>query len=237
MSTADLPEPSFDLPEPSLLRPQFTAELEQLRLQVEMMAVRVEENLERMRLALTDGTVHLGTEAAEVDQQVDAMNVSLTERCYDLIGRQAPVASDLRLIVSVVRVLNELERISDHAVHVCHEAATTHRAAEHSRLYDLVLTVADEMIDRFHTARRAWGAMDLDLAEELAVGSPLSQALHTRLIRELLDLEGADAVLVALSTASVGRSLERIGDHTTTIGARVRYLITGDPTHLAAEIR
>ena len=221
----------------AVLRSHYTAELEQLRLQVEVMAVRVEENLERMRFALTDPSADLGTEAAEVDVAVDAMNVSLTERCYVLIAREAPVASDLRLIVSVVRVLNELERISDHVVQVCDEASRENLAADQTRLYDLILTMADEVIDRFHTARRAWGSMDLDLAEQLAKGSKLVDALHARLIGELLELDGQDAVALALHAAAVGRSIERICDHTSVIGARLRYLITGDPAHLAAELR
>ncbi len=52
------------------------------------------------------------------DDEIDAMNVSLTERCYDLLRREAPVASDLRFVVSVLRVLSELERIGDLALRV-----------------------------------------------------------------------------------------------------------------------
>jgi phosphate transport system protein len=219
------------------LRGHYTAELEQLRLQVEVMAVRVEENLERMRVALEGEVPGLDLEAARVDREVDAMNVSLTERCYLLIAREAPVASDLRLIVSVVRVLNELERISDHAVRICHDAAPVALAQSDSRLYDLLVTMSDEVVARFHVARQAWGSMDRDLAEELANGSTLAEALHSRLIRELMDLYGPDAVSIALRAAAIGRSLERMCDHTTIIGARLRYLITGDPAHLAAETR
>ena len=218
------------------LRIHYGSELEQLRLQVEVMAVKVEENLERMRTALADGAPWLGMDAASVDQEIDAMNVSLTERCYELIIREAPVASDFRLIVSVVRVLNELERISDHAVGIAKRASTALPEVE-PNLHDLVLTMADEVMERFHTARRTWGSMDLALAEELATGSRLSEALHARLVRELVGLEGPTAIEVALELAAVGRSLERIDDHTSIIGARLRYLITGDPAHLAAEVR
>jgi phosphate transport system protein len=139
--------------------------------------------------------------------------------------------------VSVVRVLNELERIGDHVVQICDEASRENLADDETRLYDLILTMADEVIERFHTARRAWGSLDLDLAEDLAEGSTLVDALHARLVSELLDLDGNQAVPLALHAAAVGRSLERITDHTSVIGSRLRYLITGDPQHLAAEIR
>ncbi|MDQ3781854.1 MAG: phosphate transport system regulatory protein PhoU, partial [Actinomycetota bacterium] len=90
------------------MRIGFSSELEQLRLQVELMAVRVDQNLERMREVLVTGDPALAERAIGADDDVDAMNVSLTERCYDLLRREAPVASDLRVVVSVLRVLSEL---------------------------------------------------------------------------------------------------------------------------------
>ena len=217
------------------MRDHYTSELEQLRLQVEVMAVRVEENLERMQQALQQPWSDRSVEVAEVDVEVDAMNVSLTERCYELIVREAPVASDLRLVVSVVRMLNELERISDHSVAVCRSTGAA--TPVDGPIVDLLSTMADEVIARFRTARQAWGALDLPRAEELAAGSPLAEALHARLVHELMELKGPEAIATALAAADVGRSLERICDHTTVIGARVRYLVTGDPDHLAAEVR
>ena len=97
------------------MRTAFAAELEQVRLQVELMAVRVDQNLERMRDVLERGEVSVVELSFAADDEIDAMNVSLTERCYDLLRREAPVASDLRFVVSVLRVLSELERIGDHA--------------------------------------------------------------------------------------------------------------------------
>lgn len=219
------------------LRAHYTAELEQLRLQVEVMAVKVEQNVELMRVAISDPSVELGARAAATDVEIDRMNVSLTDRCYTLIARQSPVASDLRLIVSVVRVLNELERISDHAVRVCQEATGADLGEEPSQLRDLLHTLCEEVAARFHLCLEAWGGMDLDVAEELAGGSRLVDALSARLVQELVRMDGTEAVRRALHASSMTRSLERICDHTTVIGARVRYLITGNPAHLAAELR
>ena len=87
------------------LRHGFREELDQLRLQVELMGVRVDENLERMRDNLRSGDPALAAAAFQADNEIDAMNVSLTERCYLLLGRESPVASDLRFIVSVLRIV------------------------------------------------------------------------------------------------------------------------------------
>src|SRR5829696_1950468 len=100
------------------IRLRYSEELEQLRIQVELMGVLVDENLERMREVLTSGDEVLAAQALAADDDVDAMNVSLIERCYTLLAREGPVASDLRLIVSVVKVLNEFERVGDLALRV-----------------------------------------------------------------------------------------------------------------------
>ena len=105
-----------------MVRQGFTDELDQLRLQVELMGVRVDENLERMRTVLRTGDEVLARAAFAADDEIDAMNVSLTERCYLLLGRESPVASDLRFIVSVVRIISELESPSEPALE--HDSST-----------------------------------------------------------------------------------------------------------------
>jgi phosphate transport system protein len=219
------------------MRTAFTAELEQLRLQVELMAVRVDQNLERMRDVLERGDPALVAVALAADDEIDAMNVSLTERCYDLLRREAPVASDLRFIVSVLRVLSELERIGDLALRVIKLAPDHELIASNPPTYDILRAMADQVIDRYRDALRAWATLDLTLATQLAIPARSMDVFYERLLAELLRLIGSDAARVAITTFAAGRALERIGDHATIIGARLRYLLTGDPDHLAAEVR
>jgi phosphate transport system protein len=219
------------------MRTAFTAELEQLRLQVELMAVRVDQNLERMRDVLERGDRSVVDIALSADDEIDDMNVSLTERCYDLLRREAPVASDLRFIVSVLRVLSELERIGDLALRVVKLAPDHDLIASNPPTYDILRAMADQVIDRYRDALRAWATMDLTVATELAVPARSMDVFYERLLAELLHLTGPDAARIAITTFAAGRALERIGDHATIIGARLRYLLTGDPDHLAAEVR
>jgi phosphate transport system protein len=218
-------------------RTAFTAELEQLRLQVELMAVRVDQNLERMRDVLERGDSASVAIAFSADDEIDAMNVSLTERCYDLLRREAPVASDLRFIVSVLRVLSELERIGDLALRVIKLAPDHALIASNPPTYDILRSMADQVIDRYRDALRAWATLDLAVATELATPARSMDVFYERLLAELLRLTGPEAARVAITTFAAGRALERIGDHATIIGARLRYLLTGDPDHLAAEVR
>jgi phosphate transport system protein len=219
------------------LRQQFTEELEQLRLQVELMAVRVDQNLERMREVLRHGDTQVAALAIEADNEIDAMNLSLMERCYDVLRREAPVASDLRFIVSVLRVLGELERIGDLSLRVDKVVDQHDLLASRPEIFEVLLAMADEAVDRYRMALRAWATIDAGLAIELATTGGGLDLYQNRLTTELVRLEGPDAARVAMVASGIGRAIDRISDHATIIGVRLRYLITGDPDHLAAEIR
>lgn len=219
------------------VRQQFAEELEQLRLQVELMAVRVDQNLERMREVLRTGNRAVAAAAIAADDEIDAMNLSLMERCYDLLRREAPVASDLRFVVSVLRVLGELERIGDLSLRVDKVADDHALLAGEPHVFDVLVAMADESVERYRLALRGWASMDLGLATELATGSAAIDRYQDRLASELLRLEGAAAAELAMVATGIGRAVDRIGDHAAVIGARLRYLITGDPDHLAAEVR
>jgi len=218
------------------LRHSFTADLDQLRLQVELMGVRVDENLERMRVVLDTGDVVAAATALAVDDDIDAMNVSLTERCYDLLSRESPMAGDLRFVVSVLRVLSELERIGDLALRVVKLTPDWELLRSNPATYDVLLTMADTAVEQYRTALRAWSTQDLGLAESLVDLRPM-EAFTERFSREVIGISGPDAVLCAVRTLVAGRSLDRIADHAAIIGARLRYLLTGDPAHLTSEIR
>jgi phosphate transport system protein len=218
------------------LRQHYTAELEQLALQVEMMGVLVDQNLERMRQVLADGSESLALEAIATDDRIDAMNVSLMERCYELLRREAPVAFDLRLIVSVLRVTAELERIGDLALRVVKLYPDHELLRTVPRAFDVLQTMAEHSVERYRDALRAWSALDLTLADRVAA-EPQSGLAGAQLVEALLAYQGSDGVAVTLRTMVAGQALDRIADHAAVLGARVRYLITGDPDHLAAEVR
>lgn len=234
-SPADLADDAGASPGPA--RSLYQAELDQLRMQVEVMGVRVDQNLERTRTVLLSGDRREADRALNADDDIDAMQVSLTERCYELLAREQPVASDLRLIVSVVRIITELERIGDLALRVVklHNDVEVLRARP--ELFDLLVALADVALDRYRLALRAFATESLSLAEEVSAGSPDVGHLADRLATELLRLDGEDAARVAVRAMTVGQALSRIADHAAVLGARLRYLFTGDPNHLAAEVR
>lgn len=201
------------------------------------MAVRVSDELDRMRRVLLTGDAELAEAALAADDDVDAMLVSLTGRCYELIGRQSPVASDLRFIVSVLRMLEELERVGDLSLRVVKQVGVQPLLAAEPAVFATLEAMADVAQDLFRVALKAWSSQNLQVACTLAGRSALMDGHYATLIDQLLDLEGPDATRIAVTAVLVGRALERIADHSVIIGERLRYLLTGDPAFIASEVR
>jgi phosphate transport system protein len=216
------------------VRTHFDAELDQVRLQVEVMAVRVGEALSRMRTVLNTSDPQVAGVALQSDDDIDAMLVSLTERCYDLLRRQAPVASDLRFIVSVLRLLEELERIGDLALRVVKNAPDLQ---EEEQLLDTLDKMADLAQGLYRTAVAAWSSQNLTLASTLAQRDESMDAYYTTLLEQILELEGAGSRHRAVNAVLIGKALDRIADHCVIIGERLQYMLTADPVYLRSEVR
>ena len=169
------------------------------------------------------------------DDRIDDLFVALEERAYALVAQQAPVAADLRFLMSALRVMADYEKTGDREVAVAKSAlAEWHREPATilllGRMGDLALTA-------LASARRAWLDQDLLLAGELKIGDDVLDECFRRLVAHLLTQQGPGAPGLVLHAHAAGRNLERIADHAVIIGDRVSYLLTGDPSALAAEVR
>lgn len=215
----------------------FRDELEQLRLQVELMGIQVEQNLVRMSQVLRSGDETLVAPSLRADDEIDAMNVSLTERCYELLTLQSPVAGDLRFIVSVLRITSELERVGDLSLRVVKLADEVPLLRSSGPIWEVLLTLVNEAVAQYRTALKAWSAQDLGQATVLATRQRTLDHYYERLVDDLQRYHGPDAARIAIGIMAAGRASDRIADHAAVIGARLRYLITGEPAHLAAEVR
>ena len=223
---------------PVPLRTVFHEELDQLRLQVELMGVRVDQNLERMREILDHGEdENLVAGALAADDEIDAMHVSLLERCYQLLNREAPMATDLRYLVSVVRILSEFERVGDLALRVVKLGPDVDELSACGPAWDIVRTLVDVAVDQYRAALRAWSTQDLAMATQLVEQRPRLSVFQEQLVNELRRLDGPDAVGIAMHLFTAGQAADRIADHAAIVGARLRYLLTGEAAHLAAEVR
>jgi phosphate transport system protein len=201
------------------------------------MGVLVDQNLERMRDILVTGDLDTMERAIAADDDIDATNVSLIEQCYLVLARENPMASDLRLVVSVIRVTSTFERVGDLSLRVSKLAPEQHVLAANDTSFDILQVMSDLAVQRFRDALRAWGTDDIDLAALVAAGSSAMDLHMERLTETLMTLGGPDAARVALRSLVAGHSFQRISDHASILGRRIQYLLTGDTAYLAAELR
>jgi len=200
------------------------------------MALKVDEALQRSRCVLESGDCDLADRVLAADDEIDDMLVSLAERCYDLLVRQAPVASDLRLVVSVLRILSDLERVGDLCLRIVKLAPQQALMASEPATFDILLEMGSEASRLFAAAVQAWSTGDVTIAKGLEERDDALDRQYAILTERVMRLEGPHAVPIAIQTIAAGRAFERIADHSVMIGERLRYMVTGRTEPLSKEV-
>jgi phosphate transport system protein len=215
------------------MRDAFHRELEALDQEIVRMGAVVERATEDATRALVECDTALAQKVRDGDEEIDRIFLDIEKRSLALLAQQAPVAGDLRLIVAILRVVNDLERTGDLAYNIAKLVqmegfCEPGPKAIHSLVSDLG-EAAGHLVSR---AIDAWVTKDEALAADLARQDDRIDELHARLIQSLLELNDQASVGPAIRLAMVGRYFERIGDHAVNMGERVRYFVTGDEEHL-----
>lgn len=208
---------------------QFNNELEDIRNRALAMGGLVEKQVENGLRALLDGDSELGEQVALADHQVNAMEVELDEACIQVLARRQPTASDLRLIVAVIKVITDLERIGDEAEKLgklSTKLATTDQVPVYRKelrhLGELVKSILSSALDAF-------ARMDVNAAITTAERDKDIDAEYESLSRLLIThiMDDPSQVKHALRIAWCARALERIGDHSVNLCEYVVYLVKG----------
>jgi phosphate transport system protein len=207
--------------------------LEAVDQQIVAMGAVVERSTQDATRALVECDRALAQKVREGDDEIDRLFLDIEKRSLTLLAQQAPVAGDLRLIVAILRVVNDLERVGDLAYNIAKlvqldELCEPGPKAIRALVSDLG-QAAGQLIGK---AIDAWATKDEALAADLAREDDRIDELHAQLIHSLLELNDQASVGPAIRLAMVGRYFERIGDHAVNMGERVRYFITGDEEHL-----
>ena len=218
------------------MRDAFHKELEALDQEIVRMGAIVERSTQDATRALVECDRELAQSVRAGDDAIDAMFLDIEKRSLTLLAQQAPVAGDLRLIVAILRVVNDLERVGDLAYNIAKlvqlEDFCERRRRHPKAIHTLVADLGDAAGHLIGKAIDAWAAKDEALAADLARQDDRIDELHGQLIQSLLELNDQASVGPAIRLAMVGRYFERIGDHAVNMGERVRYFITGDEEHL-----
>jgi phosphate transport system protein len=212
-------EPSHEL------RRRFHHQLDDIDARVIRLFALVTEGVAAASESLLASDVEMARELTGRDALVDQLEVDLEQLAERELLMEAPMARDMRYLVSVLRIVPELERSGDLAEHIAQRAATGLALRLTPTVRGLLEQMGSTCVEMWRGAADAWAERDADAAERLDTEDDRIDSLHDQLVEEL---GMADIALPdALQTTLVGRFYERLGDHAVHIAERIRYLALG----------
>ncbi|MBX7265082.1 phosphate signaling complex protein PhoU [Micromonospora sp. Llam7] len=212
------------------MRDEFRAELRGVSQLLVEMADGVRAALRQATRALLTADRRAAESVIERDAEIDGLYRQVEERVCDLLARQAPVASDLRAMITALHVAADLERMGDLADHVAKTALRRHPSpavpAELRPIFTDMATIADRMAEKIASVL---ARPDAAVAAELDSDDDAMDELHKGLFGVLLGADWPYGVETAIDATLLGRFYERFADHAVNSGEHVVYLITGEP--------
>ena len=218
---------------------QFDAELEALRASVLKMGGLVEEQITQAVDALIKGNLKLAEQVEANDHIVNSMEVSIDEDCSHIIVRRQPTASDLRIVMMVVKTITDLERIGDEAAKIARMARLIHQSDRISLpRFSEVKYMADLVIDMLRKALDGFARLDASKAVEIARQDEAVDEEFRLNLRHLITfmMEDPRTISVIIDILFVAKAIERMGDHVKNMSEYVVYIVKGkDVRHTSLE--
>lgn len=193
------------------------------------MGSMVDRAVDRSITALFDRDPVLAQQVVDNDQAVNAKNFESQNACIALIAQQAPMARDLRLIVSVAAIMTDLERMGDHAEGIARIVLMMQDEPLVKPLIDIPI-MASSAREMLRLSVQAFVEQDVEAAYRVGARDDEVDALYDRIYRDLIDIMIGDPSTIEPSTHLlwVAHNLERIGDRATNIAERTVYSATGN---------
>jgi phosphate transport system protein len=217
---------------------RFNEELEEIRTMVLAMGGMVEQQLEAAIGALVTGDVGGAERVVADDYKVNALDVQIDERCTLILARRQPTASDLRLVLAVIKTTADLERIGDEAKRVARMAIRL-GSADHARSLFLEVEHMGSLSRLLlNKALDAYARMDVEAALDVAKEDQRIDGEYENVMRQAITymMEDARSIPFVLDIVWSARALERIGDRCRNISEYVIYLVKGkDVRHTSLE--
>ncbi len=207
----------------------FEIELKNLKDQILAMGGHVELAIEAATQALIQRKPEMIMRVHELESRINREHMEVDEACLQLLARQSPLATDLRLVIAVLKISTDLERMGDQAVNI---AYNTKDYLEGQPIKDLVdiPAMATQVRVMVRDALDAFVRQDRDLANQVLKKDDAVDALKDKVFQELLEYMSKNPTNVerALDLILIARNLERLGDHATNIAEDVIFAVTGD---------
>ena len=213
----------------------YNDELEDIRNLLLNMGGMVEKQLVKAMQSLLEGDLKLAKKVIKKDLGINAMEVKIDEECTQIIAKRQPAASDLRLIIAVIKSITDLERIGDEAEKIAKNSVYLINKHFKSEYFSELEHLASIVSNNLNDALNALARLDAEQALTVAVNDDIVDKTFEKLNKELISLMSVEPQdvnkIVRLSWSA--KALEKIGDHTKNICEYVIYLVKGkDIRHL-----
>ena len=218
---------------------QFDAEMEEIRSGVMAMGGLVETQLARAIGTLKHPDLDQVDAVAADEQSINRMQVNIDQQCTQIIARRQPTAIDLRMVLTTVKIVNELERMGDEIKKIAYKAHEMQRPERLSSVRFHEITRAAELAeDNLRLALDSFARLDVGAAAEVVSNDEAIDAAFLAILRQLISymMEDPRTITPALEIVFIAKSIERIGDHAKNIAENVVHVVKGkDVRHATAE--
>ncbi len=211
-----------------LIRSVFQDELDGVSQTLFELSVMVSDSMAKATRAIMEKNLSLAEEVISSDEKIDTVQHDLDARIIDIIARQQPVASDLRALITALRMSADLERMGDLAHHVAKVVRLRHPAPA---VPDQVIKLVEAMGETAEKIATKTGVVistrDTVLAAQVEKDDDEMDLLHRQLISALIAPSWEHGVETAIDLTLLGRYYERYADHAVSVARRVIFLVTG----------
>jgi phosphate transport system protein len=206
----------------------FEQELKNLKEQILEMGGHVEEAVEVATQALIQRQPQMFKRVHELESKINREHIEVDESCLQLLARQSPLAADLRLVIAVLKISTDLERMGDQAVNIAYNAKDYMEGDPIKDLVDIPI-MAKEVRVMVRDALDAFVRQDGGLAKEVLKKDDVVDSLKDKVFKDLIQFMTVNPTKVeqALDLILIARNLERLGDHATNIAEDVIFAVTG----------
>lgn len=212
------------------MRQAYQQQLTKISEDLVAMTRSVGSAMNRATQALLDADLQLAESVIRADEDVDALASEIEERCLDVTALQAPVASDLRVVIGSLRIASSLERMGDLADHVAKQARMRYpRSAIPQELRGTFAEMGGLAEAIVSKTGAVIATKDLALAADIARHDEDVDRLHRELFRIVLSPTWSHGIEAAIDVTLLSRYYERYADHAVSVARRVVTIVTGEP--------
>ncbi len=208
----------------------FDRDLEAIQARIMRMGGLVEEALLKGAKALKSRDEALAEEVRRGDKEIDALEVEINEACARLLALRQPIASDLRTVLSVMKIAANLERVGDYAKNMAKRANVLAHMQPIEGAPGSIKRMAKEVHAMLSDALDAFIRRDVVLAEDVRQRDLEVDQMYNALFREFLTfmMEDPRSITACMHLHFIAKNIERAGDHVTAIADQVIYLVSGE---------